>query len=484
MAVNDVNFSVAAGQIHGLLGENGAGKTTLMNVLAGTFEQDSGEILIDGNIVTHMTPSKASSLKIRFIHQELNLCNDLTVYQNMYLGEEIRNKYGFVDKNEEIKRAQEVLVSLHTNIKATDLVEDLETSQKQLVEIARALLFKSELIIMDEPTTSLNNTEIENLFSIMKKFQSKGVSFIYISHKMPELFAICDHYTVLRDGKFIANGLFKDISQHEITELLVGGALIDVHLKEIYKPIETDEIFLDVKNLSGKHFSDISFQLKKGEILVITGLQGSGAGDLALTLFGIEQASSGTISNKDGIIEKPSIKKMMKNGIGMIPKNRKERGIIADLSIRNNMSLAYFTAKHKALFIKNSQEEERFNRRREQMAIKVNSSSDYITALSGGNQQKVVIGRWLELDSDVYVMDNPTQGIDVGAKFEIYKLINEIAQTGKSIIVFTSEFPEIFQLADRTMVLYKGQVKGILNKDNLTESNVMALSTGLSLEKK
>lgn len=482
-AVQDVDLTVEPGQIHGLLGENGAGKTTLMNVLAGTFAPDSGDILIDGNKTLNMTPLKAAELKIRFIHQELNLCNDLKVYQNMFLGQEEKKKSGLVDKETEIAKAQKVLDYMNSGIQATKVVAELDTAQKQLVEIARALLFDSELIIMDEPTTALNNNEIDNLFNIMRQLKSEGVSFIYISHKMPELFSICDKYTVMRDGKFVETGNFSDIDENIATELLIGHAFISANLKEQYNKHESTEVALSVKNLSGNGFKNISFDALNGEVLVITGLQGSGVAELALALFGATDIEGGTITTSNATVTKPTINKMISLGVGMIPRNRKERGILPDLSIRNNSSIVRFTSKHKKLFINNKDEEARFENRRAQMAIKINSSKDCITSLSGGNQQKVIVGRWLELEGKVYLMDNPTQGIDVGAKYEIYKLINELASSGKCIIVFSNEYPEIFQIADKTLVMYKGQIQSIINRSELTESRVMALSTGIKEEK-
>lgn len=481
IAVQDVDFSVGPGEIHGLLGENGAGKTTLMNVLSGTFPPTSGKIIIDGKEITGMTPKKAAELKIRFIHQELNLCNDLKVYENMFLGEEII-KRGAVDKKEEIKRAQQVLKDMNTTIDATALVDDLETAQKQLVEIAKALLFQSELIIMDEPTTALNNTEIENLFTIMRQLKAQGVSFIYISHKMPELFTICDKYTVLRDGAFIETGFFKDIDEHRATELLIGKAFVDANLKEGKASVIQDKTVLSVKDLTGSTFHDISFEVKKGEVIAITGLQGAGSAELATALFGATPIKSGTITTKDGLLNTNSIKNVMQSGIAMVPCNRKERGILPDLSIRDNNSMAFFTIKHKKGFINNKEEHKRFEKNRQKMEIKVGSEMDAITSLSGGNQQKVIVGRWLETDADIFIMDNPTQGIDVGAKYSIYKLIVELAAQGKSVIVFSTEFPEIYHIADRCLIMYKGALSGELTRKELTEANVMALSTGLDKE--
>ena len=477
-ALKDVSFTTQPGEIHGLLGENGAGKTTLMNVLAGSFPPDSGSIVIDGEAVQGMTPRKANGLKIRFIHQELNLCNDLSVYQNMFLGEEYSRQGWKVDKQREIEHAQKVLDSMNSGIRATTVVGELDLAQKQMVEIARALLFSSELIIMDEPTTALNNREIMKLFTIMENLKKEGVTFIYISHKMPEIFHICDKYTVLRDGNFIQSGDIKDIDDHKATELLVGKRFVQAHIKDSIKSTISDEVLLKASSLQGKSFKDISFSLHAGEIVVFTGLQGSGTDELATSLFGASVLEKGTIETKIGPLNLKDIRTVMRSGIAMIPRNRKERGILPDLNIRTNNSLAYLVAKHKSLLVSQKTEHERFEKSRKRLSIRVGSDRDPITSLSGGNQQKVILSRWLEIDADVYIMDNPTQGIDVGAKFAIYKLVIELAAAGKAVLFFTSEFPEIQQLADRCIVLYKGEVAAELARSEISEVTIMEYSTG------
>lgn len=479
-AVDDVSFSVSEAEIHGLLGENGAGKSTLMNVLAGTFPQTSGEIYLDGNIIQGMTAKKAFSLGIGFVHQELNLINDLKVYENLFLGEELKNPWGTLNKKLMKERAKEVLTRMKLDIGPEMKVAYLDTSVKQLIEIARALLFDCKLIIMDEPTTALTNKEIDNLFDIMRDLRSQGVSMIYISHKMPELFTICDKYTVLRDGKFIQTGFFKDIDEKIATQLLVGRSIIN---EAIHKPPVTGDVLLKVEALTcEKYFNDISFELKKGEVLAITGLHGDGRGELAEALFGARKIQSGKVSIAGKLINFKNIKNVMRNGIGMVPRDRKERSIIKDLSIVNNMSTAFFITNHKKLFIQKKQMDEIFERNQKSTEIKVGSRHDLITSLSGGNQQKVIISRWLEIDSDVYILDNPTQGIDVGAKFEIYKIINALAENGKSIIVFSSEFPEIYKVADRCLIMYKGHINAELNREQLNEVDVMYYATGSNLE--
>ena len=481
-ALKGVSLNVDRGEIHGLLGENGAGKSTLMNILAGTYSATDGEIYFGGKKCENLTAKKTQGMGIRFIHQELNLVNDLTVYENLFLGEEITKGFGILNRKEMIKKAEEVLKRMNLDIDPLIEVGSLETSRKQLVEIAKALLFHAKLIIMDEPTTALTNKEIEMLFTLMRKLKSEGVSMIYISHKMPELFSICDRYTVLRDGNFIESGNFKDIDERRATELLVGRKIIDEQIK---KEKVSDEILMEVKNISVKgKFENISFNLKKGEVIAVTGLHGDGRDYLAEALYGVCRLDSGEVAVNGKKILYKSIKETVNQGISMVQRNRKERSIIKDMSILNNFSVGRFTAKHKKFFINDSEELEKFNVRKQEMSTKIGHYNDYITSLSGGNQQKVIIGRCLELDTDVIILDNPTQGIDVGAKFEIYKIINQLAKEGKGIIIFSSEYPEIHKVADRCFVMYKGKINKELSRDEFSEINIMHYATGANLEEK
>lgn len=481
-ALKGVSLNVDRGEIHGLLGENGAGKSTLMNILAGTYPATKGEIYFDGKKCENLTAKKTQGMGIRFIHQELNLVNDLTVYENLFLGEEITKGFGILNRKEMIKKTEEVLKRMNLDIDPLMEVGFLETSRKQLVEIAKALLFHAKLIIMDEPTTALTNKEIEMLFALMRKLKNEGVSMIYISHKMPELFSICDRYTVLRDGNFIESGNFKDIDERRATELLVGRKVAD---EQIEKEKVSDEILMEVKNISAKgKFENISFNLKKGEVIAVTGLHGDGRDYLAEALYGVCRLDSGEVAvNGEKILYK-SIKETVNQGISMVQRNRKERSIIKDMSILNNFSVGRFTSKHKNLFINDGEELEKFNVRKQEMSTKIGHYNDYITSLSGGNQQKIIIGRCLELDTDVIILDNPTQGIDVGAKFEIYKIINQLAKKGKGIIIFSSEYPEIHKVADRCFVMYKGKINKELSRDEFSEINIMHYATGANLEEK
>ncbi|MFV0254704.1 MAG: sugar ABC transporter ATP-binding protein [Erysipelotrichaceae bacterium] len=479
-AVDNVNFTIDSQDIIGLLGENGAGKSTLMNVLAGVLPATKGEVFIDGKKVHITNAHKASNYGIRFIHQELNLCNELSVVENMFLAQEI-TKMGITQTNEMIAKCQEVFKRMNVNINPTSIVGDLQVAEKQLIEIAKSLLFESKLIIMDEPTTALSQTEIDNLFNLMRQLSETGVSFIFISHKMPELFEICKKYFIMRDGQYVAQGNFADIKVNEITEMMIGHNLAEDSFD--YKINHSqEEVILEVSDFSSDLFSDVNFKLKKGEILAITGLQGSGREAIADALFGAEKYTGSIKINNIEMKKHAKIINFMKKGVALVPRMRKERGIFNDLSIYDNMSMAYFNTKLKKLLISNKEEDQRFERQKKAMRIKVSNTNNVITSLSGGNQQIVILGRWLEADADIMLFDNPTQGIDVGAKFEIYHLILKLAELGKSIIVFSAEFPEIYKVADRCLVLYKGRIQADLARADFSEKDIMLYSTG-SLEK-
>lgn len=479
-ALKDVSFEVPEAKILGLLGENGAGKSTLMNILGGVLPPTSGNIIIDEQSYSSLTTREASQLGISFIHQELNLVNDLRVYENLFLNQEL-TKHGLLNKKEMIKQSQAVFERMQIDIDPEAIVRTLDTSRKQLIEIAKAVLFEAKLIIFDEPTTALTNEEIEVLFGIMRDFKKNGISSIYISHKMPELFEICDDYVVLRDGKFIDSGRFKDIDEQIATELLVGKKL--AHESIDYNDDHIGDVVLEVNQLTLEpYFRNVSFNLKKGEVLGITGLFGDGRGELSETLFGVRKAHEGHIKLNGKSLSMKSIRSVMKSGISMVPRDRKERSIIPDLTISDNLSMAFFTAKHKKPLVSQKEELNRFSKNQEFTNIKVGSPLDKITSLSGGNQQKVIFSRWFELDSDVYILDNPTQGIDVGAKSEVYHLIHNLSLQGKSVIVFTSEYTELHKIANRVLVMYRGEINRELSHQELDEMNVIYYATGSNLK--
>jgi ABC-type sugar transport system ATPase subunit len=475
-ALDNVDFSLNEGEIHGLMGENGAGKSTLMNILGGVLRPTSGKVYFNGEDITNLDEKKAFKLGIRFIHQELNLVNDLKVYENLFLGEEVVNRFGVTNRKYMRKRAAEVLQSVNLGSLSPDtMVGELDTSHKQLIEIAKSLLFEAKVIIMDEPTTALSDTEITKLFDIMRQLKAKGVSMIYISHKMPELFKICDRFTVLRDGKCVGTGSFKEINEDEATTMLVGQHIRD----HIDKEAPSEDVVLKAEKLSCEgYFKDVSFELHKGEVLIFTGLQGDGRGELAEALFGARKLTGGTVTLEGKPVKFKSIKSTMRSGIGMVQRNRKERSIIKDMNVLDNLTIAQFVYSKKHFVIRRRDQMRVFEDCRNMLDVKVGSPKHEITSLSGGNQQKVIISRWLELKSKVYIFDNPTQGVDVGAKFEIYKLISKLSEEGVSVIVFSSEYPEIAKIGDRCIVMYCGQITKEFERKDFNEAAIMYYATG------
>ncbi len=472
--LKNVSLTVEKGEIHALIGENGAGKSTLMNILGGVHEKDSGKVVFDEEELKNLTPKIAQNMGIEFVHQELNLFNDLKVYENIFLTKEIQNKFKRLEKNKMIDACKELFEELNIHIEPTAVVSDIDTSSKQLVEIAKALHNNAKLIIMDEPTTTLNNKEIDILFGIMKSLKQKGTSFIYISHKMPEIFNICDKYTVLRNGEWVATGHVSDTHAEEITRLMVGE---NFQNKEYYVQNKFNEIILDVKDLTGNGFNDISFSLKKGEVIAFTGLKGSGGSEILESIFGHTKIQSGQMNMRGKEIVKTSIKKAMTSGIALVPRNRKENGIISSMSLLDNMMISKYNLSNHKQHINSQKEKKNYEAMKEVLDIKANNHLEAITFLSGGNQQKVIIARWLSTDAEIYIFDNPTQGIDVGAKAEIYKVITELARQGKSIIINTLEIPEIQKIADRCLVLYHGRIIKELQRKEISEEQVMLYAT-------
>lgn len=469
-----VNLSVEEGEVHALLGENGAGKSTLMNILTGVYTRDSGTIAFNGHNMDHITVKKSEEMGIAFVHQELNLFNDMTVYENIFIGKEYVGKLGKCNKKKMIQETEELFKRLNVEIDPLEKVENLKTSEKQLLEIVKALFSKAKLLILDEPTTALNNEEIAHLFEIIGKLRRQGTSFIFISHKMPEIFKISDRYTVLRNGEYIASGNIKDVSPEEITGLMVGGTLSS---RNVYETRKYGDVILKLKDFTGPGFEKINLEVKRGEIIGFTGLQGSGSSELMQCMFGVTGAFGGTLSVCDKVVPYHSVHKAMKSGIAMLPSNRKENSVIGDMSLLENMYLAEHTLSAGKFHIYKKAEQEKFENFKSMLDIKAQNCNDSILSLSGGNQQKVFLARWLNTNADIFLLDNPTQGIDVGAKAEIYKLILSLAKNGKTILINTLEIPEIQKIADYCAVFYEGKIVKILEHEEINEQTVMLYST-------
>ena len=472
--LSGVELHVNVGEIHALLGENGAGKSTLMNILSGSYTADAGTVTFDGADITGSSIKQIEDAGIAFVHQELNLFNDLLAYENIFLGAEETTPWGSLKKRDMANRAAELFERLGVDIDPYALVDDLKPSEKQLLEISRALFRNAKLLILDEPTASLNTDEVEHMFQIVRGLRDKGTSFIFISHKMPEIFDLCDTYTVLRNGKFIANGNISDTTPREVTNLLVGAALSD---RDAYEPRELGEEMLRVEHFSGEGFADVTFTARRGQIIGLTGLKGCGSSELMQGLFGIHHPSGGNVEVCGKKLHGGSIHEAMGAGIAMLPADRKENSVIPDMSLLENMYLSEHVLSARSFAINTKHENERFEKYGKLLNIKANSSADNINSLSGGNQQKVFLARWLNTDAQVLLLDNPTQGIDVGAKSEIYHLILDLARKGKTVIINTLEIPELREVADVCYVLYEGRVVKELAHDEINEQTVMLYST-------
>lgn len=478
-ALSDVCFDMYEGEIHALLGENGAGKSTLMNILTGVIPADSGKIEFLGK--EYITPSikEMEEAGIAFVHQELNVINDLSVSDNIFLTREITNKLGVIDDKLQIQKTKELFESLGVQINPTTMVSELKTSEKQLLEICKALYTDAKLLILDEPTTALSNDEIEHLFGILRGLKTKGKSFVFISHKMPEIFAIADRYTVFRNGEFISTGNIKDTDAQRVTSDMVGKNYVD---SDMYESRELGEEVLKLHNFSGVGFNKVNLMAKKGEIIAFTGLAGSGASEVMQTMFGALPVQGGFIEVAGKKLT-GNISSFMNNKVAMLPANRKENSVVPDLSILENFFIAEHVISSKKQIIKTEEETTRYESQKSSLRIKAADSSLEITSLSGGNQQKVFLAKWLNTGAEVLLFDNPTQGVDVGAKSEIYKLILDFAKSGKTVIFNTLEIPEVQKVADRCVVFYEGKIATILNHDQVTEQVVMGYSTGANTQR-
>lgn len=477
LVLDKVDFSLEAGSIKALLGENGAGKSTLMNILGGVLEADEGKILLDGQDVVFSSPRDSLNKGIAFIHQELNLVNDLAVYENLFIGRELKKKNGFLDHSEMIRRTEEVFARMGLDLDPKAMVRNLDASYKQIVEISRAMLMDAKLVIMDEPTTSLTEPEIERVFALMRRLKEQGVGIIFISHKLNEVMEICDSFTVLRDGNMVASGKKEEVDTSRLASYMVGHDVTIGSRREG----KTGRTVLQAEHLScSPYFQDISFSIHEGEVVGFTGLLGDGRSELFQTVFGALGSYEGKIIIDGHEVKIKSTTQAVSLGIGYVPRNRKENGIVKDLSILENASLAGLSSRKKyRVFLDEERIEKEFLSQKESLHIKLADINDLITSLSGGNQQKVVLAKWLSLNPKVLILDNPTQGVDVGAKEDIYGIITRLAESGVAVVVLSSEAQEIIRVSSRTMVMYHGRIMGELAGDAMDEHSIMRLATGV-----
>jgi ribose transport system ATP-binding protein len=476
-ALEDVSLQVRAGEVHALLGENGAGKSTLMQILAGAQPADTGEILLDGKAVHITGPQAAMDLGISIIYQEFNLVPYLTAAENIFLGREPKAALpGFVDFGTLYRESQQIIDKLGVKLSARTPVHRLSVAQQQMVEIAKATSRKCRIIVMDEPSATLTDHELRSLFELIRRLKSEGVAIIYISHRMEEIFEICDRVTVMRDGKWVATADIGDLTRESVIKLMVGRELTQMIPKE---PAPIGEVALEVRGIERKGvLHNISMQVRRGEILGIAGLVGAGRTELARVIFGADRADSGEILLFGTSVRIKSPQDAIKLGIGLVTEDRKQQGLVLGMAVRENITLANLGALTTFSFIQAKREREVSTRYVGDLRVKTPTIEQTVQNLSGGNQQKVVLAKWLFTNSRVLIFDEPTRGIDVGAKTEIYQLMNELARQGVAIIMISSELPEVIGMSDRILVMHEGAVAGELSREEATQEKIMHLATG------
>jgi len=473
-ALKGVTFKVKPGEIMALVGENGAGKSTLMKILSGAYTKDEGEILIDGRPVEINSPQKGRSIGINIIYQELTIVPDLTVAENIFLGNlPVRN--GIIQWSKLNQKAEELIQSIGFSLNPKTIAGNLSVAHQQIVEICKALSHDARVLILDEPTAVLAPREVKTLFEILKNLKEKGVSIIYISHRLEEVLEIADQITVLKDGEVTGTGTPKEMGKDNIINLMIGRRITDMYPQ---RDIPTGKEIFRVENLNNDKVENVSFVVKAGEVFGIAGLVGSGRTEIAKAIFGVDPVQTGIIYLDNKQLKNKSPKEAASRGIGMVPENRKEEGVILDMTVRENITITNLKNVSQLGFIKSKEESDFCQQLVEKLRVKTATIDAPVNSLSGGNQQKVSLAKWFGITLKLIILDEPTRGIDVGAKVEIYKLINELARQGLGVIMISSEMMEIIGMCDRAAVMHRGKMIGILEKDELTEENIMRLATG------
>jgi len=474
-ALHDVSISVEQGEIHAIVGENGAGKSTLMKILGGVYEKDSGQIFVNGKEVVIKNISDSIKCGVSVIYQELNLMPALTVAENIYVSD-LPGTLGTINYTELNRKTKALIDRLSLKIKPTDYVSMLSISQRQMVEILKALSRDSDIIIMDEPTASLNNQEVETLYDTIRKLKAEGKTILYISHRLREIFDLSDRVTVLRDGKYVGTADTADIDEHTLVGMMVGR---DISQMYKYEAQTLGDVVLEVSGLScGGAFSDVAFSLRAREIVGMAGLMGCGREEIVKTIYGLHRRDSGEISmhGEPVTITKPAM--AIRNGIGFVTEDRKDSGIFAHMTVRENITMNILRKLIRFGLVDAKKEDELLASYTTNMNMKYANEMQRIMFLSGGNQQKFVLARALATDCDALIMIEPTRGIDVGAKAEIYKLLSDLAAKGMAILIVSSELPEIISVCDRTLVIYEGTVTGNISRKEMDENLIMRCATG------
>ena len=474
--LKNAGFYLKDGEVHALMGENGAGKSTLMKILTGVYTRDAGTVLVDGKEVLYKSPQEAEKAGIVFIYQELNVLFDLTVEENLFMGKEITKKFGICDKKAMKEKAQEVMERMGVNIPVTALMSDLSVGQQQMVEICKALMLDAKVLIMDEPTAALTQSETRFLFEVIKSLRKKGVSIVYISHRMEEIFELCDRITVLRDGTYVDTKYIKDITLDDIVQMMIGRTIGERFPK---REAKIGEEVLRVEGLTHeKLFRNVSFSVRAGEVLGFSGLMGAGRTEIMHAIFGNIPVKEGKIFVEGNEVTIKNPRQAIKAGIGFITEDRKTEGLLLEKSIAENIEIANLGKISQNSVLQKAKQREIVKRGIEEFRIRCFGPEHECHNLSGGNQQKVVLAKWIYTDPKILILDEPTRGVDIGAKKEIYSVINELAAKGVAVIMVSSELPEVLGMSDRIAVVHEGKITGILDAKDADQAKVMTLATG------
>jgi len=472
-ALKSVDFDLEPGEVHALVGENGAGKSTLIKILSGATTNDEGEILLDGERIDPLTPVKSQAAGICVVYQEINLVPEMSIMQNIFLGAEIKNGL-FCDDATMRSRVEELLNRLGISIDPGKRVSELSTAQQQMVEIAKGLLLEAKILVLDEPTAALTSEEIQRLFEVIKALKKQGVSIIYISHRLEEIYMIADRITVLRDGSYICTSTPAQLTNNQLIKYIVGR-----ELSQQYPDIQTNigDEMLRVEHLTNSKISDVTFAVRAGEILGFAGLVGSGRTEILRAIFGADALDSGRIFVKGREVNIVDPQSAIKEGIALVPEERKSQGLVLSLSCKTNITLASLRKICRLGFIRRRLEKEVVDDKVKAIKIKCSNTDFKASTLSGGNQQKLVIAKWLCCNSDILLVDEPTRGIDVGAKNEIYELMKKSCNEGRAVVMVSSDLPELLGVADRIIVMHEGRVSGELKKDEFDSEVIFKLAT-------
>ena len=474
--LKQAGFTLESGEVHALMGENGAGKSTLMKILTGVYTKDAGTVLVDGKEVNYKNPQEAEKAGIVFIYQELNVMFDLTVEENLFMGKEIHGKFGICDRKAMQKKAREALNTLGVDISPKTVMSELSVGQQQMVEICKALMADAKVIIMDEPTAALTQSETVALFKVIESLRKKGVSMVYISHRMEEIFELCDRITVLRDGSYIGVKNIPETNMNEIVKMMIGREIGERYPS---RDVKIGKEVLKVKGLTRKGtFHDVSFSVRAGEVLGVSGLMGAGRTEIMQAIFGNLSYESGSIEIDGKEVKISNPRQAMEQGIGFITEDRKTEGLMLDKSIRENISLCNLGRISKSSVISKEAEKNMVAEAIKDLHIKCFGPYHECNNLSGGNQQKVVLAKWILTNPKILILDEPTRGVDIGAKKEIYSIINKLAAQGVAIIMVSSELPEVLGMSDNIMVVREGEVRGIISYEEANQERVMTLATG------